>query len=73
MKTYVIVIAADAASDSRKICEQIENRNFSNFSDIKELDGVEYGAYELTDFMDVINNGDLYVDESFITYVHKTS
>lgn len=74
MKTYVVVIPV-AEINARKICEQIENTIVEagqHLADaIPQLDTIEHDIYELTDFMDAINNEELFLDSAFISYVHR--
>ena len=74
MKTYVVIIPSSEIN-ARKVCEQIENtivESGQQLSDaVPQLDDVEHDIYELTDFMDAINNEELFLDDAFISYIHR--
>jgi hypothetical protein len=74
MKNIFIVIISVNYSNSRKVCEVIQNMSFDSVQDVrKELakHGIEdAGVCTISDFMDGVN--DQYLDtltDSFISYV----
>lgn len=74
MKTYVVIIPASEIN-ARKVCEQIEETIVEAgqhlIDAIPQLDSIDHDIYELTDFMDAINNEELFLDDSFISYIHR--
>ena len=74
MKTYVVIIPV-AEINARKICEQIENTIVEAgqhlIDAIPQLDNIEHDIYELTEFMEAINNEELFLDSAFISYIHR--
>jgi hypothetical protein len=81
-KTQVVLIPV-SYTDSRKVCESIENQTFENVVELnkqieKELGSIdadeqentEVLIYPITDYMDEVNNQQLDVlTDYFITYV----
>jgi len=76
-KIFVVIVPVDYGN-SRKVCELIENMKFEGTAEIgkflakEEVDGSlgDIMIYELSDFMDGVNNQELDVlTDSFISYV----
>lgn len=75
MKTHIVIISVDENS-ARSICEEIENKNYSNYealyNELKEKinDISQFDVYTISEFMDMVNNQILDVlSEYFISYV----
>lgn len=75
MKTHIVIISVDKNS-ARSICEEIENKNYSNYEalydELKEKinDISQFDVYTISEFMDMVNNQILDVlSEYFISYV----
>lgn len=76
MKTYIVLISVDE-SNSRKVCEQIENNVYENLTALhKELaekleDDRNYLVFSMSDFMDEVNDQILdNLTEYFMSYVN---
>lgn len=80
MRTFIVLIPVDY-SNSRKVCELIENQKFESIVEAsdyivdklgEENDSVLY--FPLTDFMDEVNNQTLdNLTEYFISYIILTN
>lgn len=78
MKTYIVLIPT-LNLDAREICEKIENDiylldNVTSHNVLKiielEYEKVDYiEVWELSDFMDLVNNREFNSDNYFISYV----
>lgn len=81
-KTYMVLFPLENNRNARKQCELIENMKFSVDSEtelneeiIKVINDDTYDlstieVWELTDFMDLVNDGEFKTDKYFISYVH---
>lgn len=80
METHslVVVVIPCSFTNARKVCELIENQKFANSDELretltlqeKEIETENVLWYEISDFMDEVNNGDLEIFiHSFISYV----
>lgn len=86
MKTAIVLISAEHFSNSRKVCESIEKQVFTNSSELREKINAELETdhtieqrnllrnsiliYEISDFMDAVNNQELDVlTNHFLSYV----
>lgn len=72
METIIITISTDF-HNAREACESIENNFYSNIGELRrelqyEYEITESKGYNLTDFMDMINDGDS-VDGIFMSYI----
>jgi len=72
-KLFILILSAD--TESRKFCESIENMTFK-LVDLKEkismeldLSSDDISLMEMTDFMDAVNDDNLDLDNSFISYI----
>lgn len=77
MRTKIIVIGVEEIN-SRKICEGIENIIVNNEQELIEkirdidsdFDTGYLSIWDLTDFMDEVNDMNFYFDDSFMSYVN---
>lgn len=78
METHslVVVVIPCSFTNARKVCELIQNQKFANSNELKEtlqekeIETENVLWYEISDFMDEVNNGDLDTfTDSFISYV----
>lgn len=82
-QVYVVLLAVNACSSPRRICEQTEGEKlgdiderkipaaFCNLPNLAEkIDADCVLAYRLTDFMDAMNSDDIDMGAYFMTYVY---
>lgn len=84
MKTLIVLIPLADNADARKQCENIESLRINDGSTdekvkeaiIKEIDDTynlsNIEIWEMTDFMDNVNNQEFEVEKYFMTYVLVT-
>jgi hypothetical protein len=73
METIVVLISVEE-TNSRKICENMENEKFDTIADvwkhIRDKTGTSVLVYSMTDFMDAVNDQDMDIlTEYFMSYV----
>ena len=80
-KTMIITVHVDSFTDGRKLTERIENEMFHSNDELGDRIKEELGdeaknwysdniiVWELTDFMDACNNGELSLNDIWIGYV----
>lgn len=71
MNTHFILISVEN-SNARRICERIEATIVENDVDneINELLGVDYEMYPISDYMDMLNNQEINIENYFVTYIY---
>jgi hypothetical protein len=70
MKTYILV--GNVSDIDRKEMERLENTIYPSLNSmISELKDLEVTAYELSDFMDAVNDQEIDIlSDSWISYIH---
>lgn len=70
MKTYILV--GSVSNIERKEMERLENTIYPSLNAmISELKDLDITAYELSDFMDAVNDQEIDIlSDSWISYVH---
>lgn len=69
MKTYIILINLNYSNEARRICETLENQVFKSIEDLPTLPENSL-LYEITDFMDAVNDQELDIlTDYYISYV----
>ena len=70
--THIVIIPV-SESNTRKLCEEIEAQTFESTEKLikllKSRSIYNYFIVALTDFMDLYNDDELSVGESFLSYV----
>ena len=66
MKTFILVLPIETFD--RKHAERIENQTYETFKEVPLDEG--WSMYELSDFMDLVNNEEFNDLENWITYIH---
>ena len=74
MKINTVVLISVDEVNARKICERVENtriEDFDNHPDFKDINPRHYEVYDMSDFMDMVNNRERDVlTNFFITFVN---
>ena len=71
MNTHFILIPVEE-SNARKICERIEATIVEEDVDneINDLSDVSYEMYPISDYMDMLNNQEINIENYFVTYIY---
>jgi hypothetical protein len=75
MKQETLILLFEVAHFDRKEVEFIENNTYDSYTLVEVVDMAKekettIGMYSLTDFMDLCNNQEIYLEDYWVSYVN---